>query len=445
MSKKVAILGLGESGIGAAILAHKLGYSFYLSDKNIVKEPYASTLKNLGFEFEEGKHNESKILESEIIIKSPGIPDNISILQLAAAKNIEIISEIEFASRHTQSKIIAITGSNGKTTTTSLIYHILKNSGLDVQMGGNIGQSFAKLVADFSPEYFIIEISSFQLDGCKTFKPYISIITNITEDHLDRYDYEIGKYIESKFKVTQNQDKEDYFIYCHDDKNTIDNLFRAPQEVQKLSFGLQHKLGCGAHIENKNLIIHTDKNPINMLLNELGLLGIHNSYNSMAAGITAKLLGVRNEKMRESLEDFKSIEHRLEFVASVKNVDFINDSKATNVNSAWYALESMQKQTIWIVGGVDKGNDYTVLKDLVKSKVKAIICLGIENEKIHHAFKDDVGLIIDTTSAEAAVEHAYNMAEKNDVVLLSPACASFDLFQNYEDRGRQFKRAVRNL
>ncbi len=445
MQKKVAILGLAESGVGAAKLAQKMGYRLFLSDKGVVQEKYKQHLKELGLPYEEGTHSASEILSADIIIKSPGIPDKAALLLEAKAKGIEIISEIEFAARHTQSKVIAITGSNGKTTTTSLIYHLLKKADIDTVLCGNIGESFAAAVATATPEYFVVEVSSFQLDGCTSFRPDIAVITNITEDHLDRYDYRLEYYIKSKFRIAQAQTSSDYLIYSHDDSNTVKYLSLANTQVQKLSFGLQHIEGCVAHTDNDKIIFHHDKNTIEMITNDLGLTGIHNTYNSMAAGIVAKLVGVRKDSIRESLHDFKSIAHRMEFVATVRGVDFINDSKATNVNSAWYALESMQNQTIWIVGGVDKGNDYTVLKELVRNKVKAIVCLGKDNEKIHEAFKDDVGLIIDTQSAEAAVEHAFNIAEKGNAVLLSPACASFDLFQNYEDRGRQFSRAVRNL
>jgi UDP-N-acetylmuramoylalanine--D-glutamate ligase len=445
MLKKIAILGLAESGVGAARLAQKLGYTMFLSDKGIVQDKYKQQLEAMAIPYEEGSHTTAEILNADIIIKSPGISDKAPLILEAKAKGIEIISEIEFASRHTQSKVIAITGSNGKTTTTSLIHHLLKKGGVDAVLCGNIGDSFAAAVADYTPEYFVVEVSSFQLDGCNTFRPYIAVITNITEDHLDRYEYRLENYIKSKFRIANCQSSSDFLIYCHDDANTTSYLSLANSLVQKQSFGLLHHEGCAAHTENNKIIFHHDKNNIEMIINDLGLTGIHNTYNSMAAGIAAKLVGVRKDSIRESLHDFKSIAHRMEFVATVRGVDFINDSKATNVNSAWYALESMQKQTIWIVGGVDKGNDYTVLKDLVRSKVKAIICLGKDNDKIHEAFREDVGLIIDTQSAEAAVEHAFNIAEKDNVVLLSPACASFDLFQNYEDRGRQFCRAVRNL
>lgn len=445
MPKKVAILGLAESGVGAAKLAHKLGFTLFLSDKGKLQDKYKQQLLEMGLDYEEGTHSSDEILNADIIIKSPGIPDKSALIVEARAKGIEVISEIEFAARYTTSKIIAITGSNGKTTTATLIHHLLVQGGVDAVLCGNIGDSFAAAVATSQPQYFVVEVSSFQLDGCNSFRPHISIITNITEDHLDRYEYRLANYIKSKFKIAQYQGVEDYLIFNHDDPNTVNYISLTNNQVQKLSLGIHHTDGCVAHLDNDKIIFHHDNNTLEMITNDLGLTGIHNTYNSMAAGIVAKLVGVRKDSIRESLHDFKNIAHRMEFVATVRDVDFINDSKATNVNSAWYALESMQKQTIWIVGGVDKGNDYTVLKELVRTKVKAIICLGKDNEKIHEAFKDDVGLIIDTLDAEAAVEHAFNIAEKGNVVLLSPACASFDLFQNYEDRGRQFCRAVRNL
>ena len=444
-NRNIVILGSGESGVGAAILAQKQGYGVFVSDFGTIKEVYKLELNKRNIEFEEGQHSEEKILAADIIIKSPGIPDKAPIIKKIKEKQIEIISEIEFAYRFTKAKIIAITGSNGKTTTTSLVYHILKNAGLNVGLGGNIGDSFAKQVAEEDKEYFVLEISSFQLDNCTTFKPHIAILTNITKDHLDRYDYKFENYISSKFSIAKNQTEDDFFIYCLDDEVSKKYLNQFDIKAKLIPFSYYQKLEEGGYIEDKNLIININKNKFTMPTNELALQGIHNTYNSLAAGIGAKLFNVRNEKIRDSFQDFKSLEHRLEFVATVKGVDFINDSKATNVNSTWYALESMIKPTVLILGGVDKGNDYTLIKDLVKEKVKAIICLGKDNEALHQAFANEVGYIVDTQSMEQAVNMAYNIAEKEEVVLLSPCCASFDLFENYEDRGRQFKRNVLNL
>ncbi|MFN8238444.1 MAG: UDP-N-acetylmuramoyl-L-alanine--D-glutamate ligase [Chitinophagales bacterium] len=444
-SERIVILGSGESGVGAAILAQKMGMEVFVSDYGTIKQSYKEELAALQIPFEEGKHTEENILAATTIIKSPGIPDKAPIIKKIREKNIPVISEIEFGFRYTRSKVIAITGTNGKTTTTSLTYYLLEKAGLNVGLGGNIGTSFARQVANGDKDYFVLEISSFQLDNCVTFKPFISVLCNITEDHLDRYDYKFENYIASKFSITRNQDEQDYFIYCEDDAVTMQYLQTANQHVQKIPFSYYHKVSNGAYVENKQLIIELNKTNFTMPISELSIHGIHNSYNSMAAAISAKLVGVRNDKIRESLEDFKSLEHRLEFVATIRNVDFINDSKATNVNSTWYALESMTKPTVLIAGGVDKGNDYTLIKDLVNKKVKAIICLGKDNEKLHEAFASEVGYIVDTQNMEQAVQMAYNIADKGDVVLLSPCCASFDLFENYEDRGKQFKRNVLNL
>lgn len=445
MSERLVILGAGESGTGAAILGMSRGYDVFLSDAGKIKDSYRAELHALGVRFEEGTHTASSILSADLIVKSPGIPDKAPLVKEAVEKGIKVISEIEFASWYSDATIVAVTGANGKTTTTALIYHMLQKAGLDVALGGNIGTSFARQVAAGKRAYYVLEISSFQLDGCYTFRPHISVLTNITEDHLDRYNYQFENYIRSKFRITQAQTTADYFVYCDDDEVTTKYLEMAGADVQKIPFSYQKRLSHGAWREDNHIIFQTDKNQFIMEMSEFALPGIHNAYNSMAAGIAAKLLGVRNEVIRESLQDFKSLEHRLEHVASIRGVDFVNDSKATNVNSAWYALETMNKQVVWIAGGVDKGNDYGVLKDLVKSKVKAVICLGKDNEKLHRAFADEVGYIVDATSAQEAVMLAYNIAEKGDVVLLSPACASFDLFDNYEDRGRQFKRAVLSL
>lgn len=445
MSERVVILGSGESGTGAAILAKKLGMDVFVSDKGDIKPQYRDELNAIGVEFESGAHTAEKIFHADIVIKSPGIPDKAPLIKELKAAGKEIISEIEFGYRYAKGKIIAITGANGKTTTTSLIYHILQKAGYDVALGGNIGKSFARLVAETPAEWYVLEISSFQLDGCVDFKPHVSVLCNITEDHLDRYEYKYENYIQSKLSIAGNQDAEDYFVYCADDPTTKEYLHWITSPVKKVPFSIEEAPEFGAFIQDKQFIINTDKQHFIMPINEFTLQGIHNSYNSMAAGVAAKLIGVRKETIRESLQDFANLEHRLEFVATVNGVDFINDSKATNVNSAWYALETMNKQVVWIAGGVDKGNDYTILKKLVQEKVKAIICLGKDNEKLHSAFADAVGYIVDADSAQEAVQLAHNISEKGDVVLLSPACASFDLFENYEDRGNQFKRYVRNL
>lgn len=445
MKEKIVILGSGESGVGAAILAQKQGMEVFVSDLGMIKEQYKNELLELKIPFEEGKHTESILLSADTIIKSPGIPDKAPIIQKIKEQQIPIISEIEFGYRYTQSTIIAITGTNGKTTTTSLTYHLLEKAGLNVGLGGNIGTSFARQVANGDKDYFVLEVSSFQLDNCVTFKPHIAVLCNITEDHLDRYNYQIENYINSKFSITKNQDENDFFIYCMDDEITMKFFHKANPDVQKIPISYFTKLEYGGYVEDQQLIIELNKTNFTMPISELSIQGMHNSYNSMAAAISAKLIGVRNDKIRESLEDFKNLEHRLEFVATIRGVDFINDSKATNVNSTWYALESMNKPIVLIAGGVDKGNDYTLIKELVSKKVKAIICLGKDNEKLHQAFGSDVGYIVDTQSMEQAVHLAYNISDKGDVVLLSPCCASFDLFENYEDRGKQFKRNVLNL
>lgn len=445
MKRNIVILGSGESGVGAALLAKKLGYDVLVSDKGEIKEKYKIELDMAQIPYEEGNHSMDKVLAADEVIKSPGIPEKAPIIKEIRQNNIPIISEIEFGFRYTKGKVIAITGSNGKTTTTNLAYYILKNAQLDVAMGGNIGYSFARLVAERDYEYYVLEVSSFQLDDISTFKPYISVITNITEDHLDRYDYKLGNYVASKFKITRNQDNNDYLIYCSDDEETKKYLDKNKINTTMIPFSWSQQTSEGAYTYKNELIIQIQKKKFSMILQELALSGRHNTYNSMAAGIVSKLLGVRNDVIRDSLQDFKNLEHRLEFVTTVRGVDFINDSKATNINSTWYALESMEKDIVWIAGGVDKGNDYTVLQDLVSKRVKAIVCLGKDNEKIHQAFSSVVGCILDTASAEEAVKTAYNLAQPGEVVLLSPACASFDLFDNYEDRGRQFKAAAYSL
>lgn len=447
MSKKMVILGGGESGYGSAILAKKQGFNVFLSDKGTLKEKYRRLLEESNIAFEENQHSEEKILSADEIIKSPGIPEKNPLIQKIRERGISIISELEFAARYTNAKKICITGSNGKTTTTLLTYHILKNAGLNVGLAGNVGQSFALQVALHNYDYYVLEISSFQLDDMYDFKAEIAILTNITPDHLDRYEYQFENYVQSKFRITQNQTSEDAFIYNMDDPATSDYLTRSvgtPAKRYPITISGK-ELEEGAFANQESLTILINHNPLNMKITELALQGKHNLANSMAAGMAARILELRKETVRESLEHFENIEHRLEFVAKVHGITFINDSKATNVNSAWYALESMDKPVIWVAGGTDKGNDYSELSELVRSKVKAIICLTKDSSKIRAAFSSSVDTIIDTNSAEQAVRVAYDLGRDGDVVLLSPACASFDLFENYEDRGRQFKAAVKSL
>lgn len=445
MQKRLVILGAGESGVGTAILAHKIGYEIFVSDYGSIQDKYKEELSSLNIEYEENGHTENKILNADIIVKSPGIADKVSIIQKCIKKNIQIISEIEFAFPYTEAKIIAVTGSNGKTTTTSLIYHIMKTCGVNVSVGGNIGLSFARQVATMSPDYFVLELSSFQLDGCFTFKPYIAILTNITEDHLDRYDYIFEKYILSKFRITQNQDENDYFIYDMDDEVIDKYLKNIKIKARKIPYSHKNILTEGAYIDNEEIIVKIKKNTYTMPINDLTINGMHNRYNSMAASIAANLLDLRKQNIREAFQNFTNEEHRLEFVAKVGGIEFINDSKATNVNSVWYALEAQKKQVIWIAGGQDKGNDYEPLKELVRNRVKAIICLGKDNRKIHENFHTLVDVVINTDNVKDCVEMAYKVARSGEVVLLSPACASFDLFKNYEDRGKQFRKQVREL
>ena len=446
MAHKCYILGGGESGTGAAILAKKQGYDVFVSDAAPVKNMYKEELKEFGIEFEESMHTEEKILSADEIVKSPGIPDKSDIMKKIRRKGIPVISEIELAWRFkNKSKIVGITGSNGKTTTTALIYHICKHAGLDCAMVGNIGISIAKQVALDPKQIYIAEISSFQLDDIKDFRAEIAILTNITEDHLDRYEYKFENYINAKFKIIQNQTKDDFFIYCLDDPITAKYLKKLTIHSNPLPFTMKQEPQKGAFIKDGNMTVAVNDDKVTMSVDDFKIKGKHNQYNTMAAGIAAATLGIRKEKIREAVTTFESLEHRMEMVAMVKGVEYINDSKATNINSTWYALESMTRPTILILGGVDKGNDYEVLKELVKEKVKAIVCLGMDNRKIHEAFGDFVSLLVNTTSTEDAVKAAYHFAEKGDAVLLSPACASFDLFKNYEDRGDQFKKAVREL
>lgn len=446
MSKRLVILGAGESGVGAALLAKQKGYDVFVSDESSLKENYRNELIRAGIEFEEGKHSEERILTAGEVVKSPGIPEKNAMVKKIRAQGIPVISEIELAFRHKgDSRIIAITGSNGKTTTTALTFHICRKGGLDCALVGNIGYSFARQVAEDPKAIYVAEISSFQLDDIHTFRPDIAILTNITEDHLDRYDYDFKKYIASKFRITLNQRPEDYFIYCYDDEVTMKYIKEFNIHSKQLPLSMKTELTKGAFIKDGDMYIRTGEDFISMSVYDFALKGKHNQYNTMAACLVGSTMDIRKEKIREAVQDFQGLEHRMEPVATVRGVEFINDSKATNVNSTWYALENMSKPTILILGGVDKGNDYSLIMDLVKEKVKAIICLGVDNRKIHEAFGNVVSTIVNTSSAVDAVQAAYHFATKGDVVLLSPACASFDLFKNYEDRGNQFKKAVKEL
>ena len=446
MNKRLVILGAGESGIGAAILAKQQGYDVFVSDGGAIKENYRIELSNNNIEFEEATHTEAKILNAGEVMKSPGIPEKTDLVKKIRAQGIPIISEIEFAYRYKgNSKIIAITGSNGKTTTTALTYHICKHGGSDCAMVGNIGYSFARQVAVDPKQLYVAEISSFQLDDIKTFRPDVAVLTNITEDHLDRYDYKIENYIDSKYRIAMNQQPEDVFIYSLDDEVTAKTITNYHIKSTPAPFTMSKPLPQGAYLMNAKMHLKWKNEEMQMSIEDFALKGKHNQYNSMAASLAASAVDIRKEKIREALQTFESLEHRMEPVASIKNVQFINDSKATNVNSTWFALESMEKPVILILGGVDKGNDYSLLKELVKEKVKAIVCLGNDNRKIHEAFGDTVSLMVNTTSAKEAVQAAFHFSTKGDVVLLSPACASFDLFKNYEDRGNQFKQAVKEL
>ena len=445
--KKIVILGAGESGAGAAVLAKKEGFDVFVSDMSAIKDKYKKMLDDHNIEWEEKHHSEERILAADEIIKSPGIPSSVPIIKKLEALHTPIISEIEFASRYDNSKKICITGSNGKTTTTSLIYYLFKQAGLDVGLGGNIGKSYAFQVATEKHDYYVLEISSFQLDGCYDFRPDIAIITNITPDHLDRYDYNIENYVRAKFRITRNLRPQDCFIFDSDDQITIGHLDQILIQAKQLPYTQEKKVSQGAYLDSDKIVLEYEQDETEIYLNELALGGKHNIYNSMAAALAAKASGVSNSVIKEALRSFSPIEHRLEPVLSIKDVLYINDSKATNVDSAWYALECQTKPVVWIVGGKDKGNDYSVLDELVRKKVKAIVCLGLHNERIHEAFEGIVGKenMVDTDSAEKAVRAAAGLAQAGDVVLLSPCCASFDLFKSYEDRGEQFKEAVRNL
>ena len=442
--QRLAILGGGESGVGTALLAQSKGYHVFVSDKGIIKEKYKEVLIHNEIEWEEQQHTESKILNADVVMKSPGIPDKVALVQKLISNKIPVISEIEFAAKYTNATIVGITGSNGKTTTASLTHHILKQE-LNVGLAGNIGDSFAKQVLEDDFENYVLEISSFQLDGIVDFKPKIAVLTNITPDHLDRYDYNFENYIDSKFRIALNQTKEDYLIYDADDEVIINWLNENTIQSTLLPFSLIKPIENGAYLDKDNIKITIDNNQIIMPTKNLALEGKHNIKNAMAASTVAHLLKIRKQTIRESLENFHGVEHRLEQVLKINKVQYINDSKATNVNATYYALESMDAPTVWIVGGVDKGNDYTELFPFINEKVKAIICLGIDNEKLMENFGNMVDIIIETQFMSEAVKIAYKVAEAGDNVLLSPACASFDLFENYEDRGRQFKNAVRNL
>ncbi len=445
MKSFIVILGAGESGVGSAVLALKKGHDVFVSDSGVIKDEYRKILNEYSVKFEEGSHNHDLILKADEVIKSPGIPDKAPIVAKLIASKIPVISEIEFASRYTSAKIISITGSNGKTTTTNLIYHILSKAGLNVVMAGNVGSSFAMSVATESPDYYVLELSSFQLDGVFKFRSDISVLMNITPDHLDRYDYKMDNYIRSKFRIIRNQRAEDTFIYWSEDPVIEEFLRTTETPVQKMPFSWEPNEASHAWTEDETLFIKYPNKTNLMTIHDLALKGKHNAYNSMAAAIAAKVLNIRKEVIRESLSEFQGVEHRLENVLSVHGINFINDSKATNVNSAWYALECMKGDVVWIAGGIDKGNDYSELFQVVRQKVRALVCLGKDNSKLLEAFGGKVPTIVEAYSMEEAVRSAYYLSKKGDSVLLSPACASFDLFKNYEDRGRQFKDAVRNL
>lgn len=441
----LVVLGGGESGVGTAILAKKQGYEIFLSDKGKIKDHYKNVLEDFGINWEEGKHSLAEILKADLVVKSPGIPDHIELITTLIKQGVSVISEIEFASRYTNATLVGITGSNGKTTTTMLTSHLLTNGGLQVGMAGNIGDSFAQMVAQENFDFYVLEISSFQLDGIESFKPHIAVITNITPDHLDRYDYKFENYIASKFRITMNQGPEDYLIYDADDLVIRDWLEKNKVTARCLPFSIEKKVEQGAYLEDNKIIITIDKHHFQMSTDTLALEGKHNVKNAMAASTVAQLLKIRKATIRESLENFQGAEHRLEKVLKIQNVHYVNDSKATNVNATYYALDSMNTPTVWIVGGQDKGNDYLTLMPLVREKVKAIVCLGWDNAKIIETFGSVVDFVVETTSMEDAVKISKEVAHPGDTVLLSPACASFDLFLNYQDRGDQFKEQVRKL
>jgi UDP-N-acetylmuramoylalanine--D-glutamate ligase len=443
-NKNIVILGAGESGVGAAILAKKMGWNVFVSDFGAIKEVYKKELNERGFEWEEGKHSEQRILQADLIIKSPGIPETVPLIKKLRENGVKIISEIEFGGYYSKAKTICITGSNGKTTTTMLTYHILQKANINVGLAGNVGTSFAKQIAENDFEWYVLELSSFQLDDMFEFKADIAILTNITPDHLDRYNYEMQNYVNSKFRILQNQTENDWFIYNYDDTIIQAEIAKRTINAKTAPFSLKEELKNGGFANEQQITININEK-FTMSIHDLALKGKHNTQNSLASGIASRILEIRKEVVRESLEDFVNVEHRLEFVAKVHGIEFINDSKATNVNSTWFALESMDKPTVWIVGGVDKGNDYSDLLGLVKDKVKAVICLGVDNKKLIETFTGIVETIVEARSAMEAVAYGYRLAKDGETVLLSPACASFDLFDNYEDRGNQFKEAVRSL
>lgn len=442
---KLLVLGGGESGVGAAMLGQKLGYHVRLSDRGKLKEKYRNVLIKAGIEWEENAHSNAFLTDVDMVIKSPGIPSESAVVKSLKNEGAEIISEIEFAARHTNGKIIAITGTNGKTTTTMLTYHIFEKAGTDVAVAGNMGKSFARQLAESDHEFWILEVSSFQLDDIRDFKPDVAVLLNITPDHLDRYDGKIENYAEAKFAIAKNLTPQDHFVYCDDDEIIAENLRTHSISAELHPISIYHPVKNGAYMNENKISINLINKPFEMSIHELALQGKHNAYNSMAASVSARIFDLRKEIVRDSLCDYENVEHRLEFVAEIHGIKFINDSKATNVNSTWYALESFNEKVVWIVGGVDKGNDYTLLEPLVREKVKAIICLGTDNKKLIDFFGGIVPHISEAKSASEAVAQSYALASKNDVVLLSPACASFDLFDNYEDRGQQFKRAIRAL
>ena len=445
MNKRIVVLGAGESGAGAAVLAKVKGFDVFVSDMSLIKDAYKALLNKYEIEWEDGRHSIEKILNADEIIKSPGIPDTAPVIREIQKKGIPIISEIEFAGRYTHAKMICITGSNGKTTTTLLTYHILKNAGLNVGLAGNVGKSLALQVATENFDYYVIELSSFQLDNMYKFKADIAVLLNITPDHLDRYGYDMQNYINAKFRITQNQTPNDAFIYWNDDPIITKELKANDLKARLYPFSEEKEEGVKAYTENNQIVIDAPNDTLTITEDDLALQGRHNLYNSMAASISAKVLDIKKEDIREGLKDFKGVEHRLEKVARVRGVEFINDSKATNVNSCWYALESMRTKVILILGGKDKGNDYSEIEELVKEKVNAIICLGVDNSKLHAFFEGKVPHIEDASSMKEAVDKAFACAQKGETVLLSPCCASFDLFKSYEDRGEQFKECVRNL
>lgn len=442
---RIALLGAGESGIGAALLARKKGIEVFVSDAGSITGEHRQVLSQNDIRFEEGVHSVVEILKADVVVKSPGIPDTASIVQRVVDEGIRVISEIEFAGWYTKGKVLGITGSNGKTTTTLLLHSVLEAAGLDVGLAGNVGTSLAGKIAESDHEYFVVELSSFQLDGMTDFRCHVAILLNITPDHLDRYNNDMQKYIDAKFRIVQNMTEEDYFIYNADDEAISKELEKREIKAKKIPVSMTQKVEEGGYIENETLTININNQHLIMSIYELGLQGRHNAFNSMAAAIAAQVLNIRKETIRDSLSDFQNVEHRLESVATVHNIEFINDSKATNVNATWYAIETVDAPIVWIAGGVDKGNDYEMLADTVRQKVKAMVCLGKDNKKLMKAFDGIVPEIVEVTDMREAVAQAYRLGYKGDRVLLSPACASFDLFDDYEDRGQQFKEAVRSL